>query len=153
MQALTHAARQGYSLAVRYACLAKAGDLSACKTQASVLRVPAACSELATVLVREEAALAATPASDAAATVALLERCDAFRKPKRFSELLQVAACRDVALSATHLQKSLEWAQAVATNLVASDANSAGASGPEVGQMIRQARVNAVAAGLALGML
>jgi tRNA nucleotidyltransferase (CCA-adding enzyme) len=71
--------------------------------------------------------------------MALLERCDALRKPERFEDLLW----------ATRQQHS-PWHQAlqavlqVATRPIAESAKKKGLIGPEVGQLIRQHRLSAL---------
>jgi tRNA nucleotidyltransferase (CCA-adding enzyme) len=57
------------------------------------LRVPVDCSELAEVVAREHGNIHRSGDFSAAALVRLLERCDAFRKPQRFGEILLACEC------------------------------------------------------------
>jgi len=119
------------------------------------IRVPVECRELAELSARESAAVQSCMALDAQALLLLLERCDAFRKPARFADLLLVCACDAGAEAGAqdgsypqrgHLLAVLAAAQAVSTETVATQAQAAGVSGKQVGDMIHAARVDAVAA-------
>jgi tRNA nucleotidyltransferase (CCA-adding enzyme) len=57
------------------------------------LRVPTECKELAEVVAREHGNIHRSGDFSAAAIVRLLERCDAFRKPARFAEVLLACEC------------------------------------------------------------
>jgi tRNA nucleotidyltransferase (CCA-adding enzyme) len=99
-------------LAIRYACLCH--DFGKGTTPADVLprhighedrsvkllrevstrlRVPVECKELAEVVAREHGNIHRSAEFSAAAIVRLLERCDAFRKPARFVEVLLACEC------------------------------------------------------------
>ena len=121
------------------------------------LRVPLECSELATVVAREHGNIHRSGTLDAAAIVRLLERCDAFRKPERFANVLLACECDArgrLGLShapypqATRLAKALRNAQEVGTAAIADAAMASGLSGQKVGQVIQAARIAAVAAHL-----
>lgn len=176
MMVLDLAARHGASLAVRFACLTH--DLGKGTTPADVLprhiahevrsvqllkavgqrlRIPTECMELAEVVAREHGNIHRSLDLGAAALVRLLERCDGFRKPMRFAQVLQ--ACEWDARGrggrgelpypqGPRLAQALQLAQAVATDLVAANAIAAGASGPKIGEWIQKARVAAIAQGL-----
>jgi tRNA nucleotidyltransferase (CCA-adding enzyme) len=176
MLVLDLAARMKASLPVRFACLVH--DLGKGTTPADVLprhiaheersvrllkavcerlRIPVECKELAEVVAREHGNIHRSASLNAAATVRLLERCDAFRKPARFVDILLACECdargrlgMHVAPypQATRLALALQRARSVATNLVAAQAQLAGSTGPKVGEWIHKARVQAVAAGL-----
>ncbi len=118
------------------------------------IRVPVECRELAELVYREAAAVDACMTLDARALLLLLERADAFRKPARFADLLQVCACHAHAATDAqglwypqrdHLLAVLAAAQAVSTETVATRAQAAGISGKQVGDMIHSARLDAVA--------
>jgi tRNA nucleotidyltransferase (CCA-adding enzyme) len=156
------AARLQASLAVRFACLVH--DLGGDKPGAAPLqkicdrwRVPVDIRELAEVVARERGHIDRSGELDAAALVRLLERCDAFRKPARFAEAL--LACECVARGQPGAQDApcpqrarllavLATAAGVATDAVARQAQQAGATGPQIGEAIHRARVDAVAASL-----
>ena len=88
-----------------------------------------------------------------AALVRLLERCDAFRKPRRFADILLACECdargrlglQDSAYpQRPRLLQALTAAQSVATEQVAAEALAAGQSGAGIGEWIQRARVAAV---------
>jgi tRNA nucleotidyltransferase (CCA-adding enzyme) len=151
------AAQRQAPLAVRFACLVHSLQKPQTEAACARLRVPVECKDLAEVVAREQGSIQDSAGLSADALVLLLERCDAFRKPARLTDILLACACIAKAhaspsdtpyLQASRLQQALELAQSIATNLVAAQAQSTGASGPEIGEYIRQARIRAVAAGL-----
>ena len=166
MRTLDRAAQLRSTLPVRFACLFTGlrtiGGHSAMDLTNDLvhqlcqrIRVPVECRELAELTSRESTAVQTCMALDAQALLLLLERCDAFRKPGRFADLLWVCACDASAETATldasypqraHLLNVLAAAQAVSTETVAMRAQAAGVSGKQVGDMIHAARVDAVAA-------
>jgi tRNA nucleotidyltransferase (CCA-adding enzyme) len=118
------------------------------------LRVPTDCRELADVVAREHGNIHRSTEYGAAALVRLLERCDAFRKPQRFGEILLACECdargrggleekpypqRDRLLAA------LAAAQSVPTHEIAAQAQQQEIDGPRIGELIHKARVEAVA--------
>ena len=117
------------------------------------LRVPTDCREMADVVAREHGNIHRSGDFSAAAVVRLLERCDAFRKPRRFADILLACECDARGrLGFEHSpypqrQRQLEAlvaAQSVATDQVAANAQAAGQSGKQIGEWIHQARVAAV---------
>ena len=176
MLVLDLAARLGTSLAVRFAALTH--DLGKGTTPADILprhigheersvrllkglcqrlRVPVECSELATVVAREHGNIHRSGPLNAAAVLRLLERCDAIRKPARFADILLACECdargrlglQDSPYpQARRLAQALQLAQSVATHLIAAHAQSTGATGPKIGEMVHAARVRAIADGL-----
>jgi tRNA nucleotidyltransferase (CCA-adding enzyme) len=157
MPVVDSAAHRQAPLTVRFACLVHSLGKPQTDAMCARLRVPVECKELAEVVAREQAHIQGCADLGADALVMLLERCDAFRKPARLADILlaceciangPAGACERCYLQATRLQRALELAQSVATNIVASQAQSTRASGPEIGEHIRQARIRAVAAGL-----
>ncbi|APW41738.1 multifunctional CCA addition/repair protein [Rhodoferax saidenbachensis] len=175
MMVLDMAAQLGASLPVRFAALTH--DLGKGTTPADVLprhiaheersvrllkgvcqrlRVPTECAELAQVVAREHGNIHRSATLDAAATLRLLERCDAFRKPERFADVLLACECDArgrLGLQDTpypqrlRLAAALASAQSVATDLIAAHAQAAGAKGPKIGEMIAKARARAIAEG------
>jgi tRNA nucleotidyltransferase (CCA-adding enzyme) len=175
MMVLDLAARLQAPLTVRFACLTH--DLGKGTTPADELprhiaheersvrllkgvcerlRIPVECKELAEVVAREHGNIHRSESLNAAAVVRLLERCDAFRKPARFADILLACECdargrlgmHDTPYpQAARLAAALTHAQSVATDLVAASAQLAGASGPKIGEWIHKARVQAVASG------
>ncbi|MFM9901392.1 MAG: multifunctional CCA addition/repair protein [Polaromonas sp.] len=174
MMVLDMAAQLNAPLSVRFACLCH--DLGKGVTPADVLprhigheaasaqllkdvcerwRVPVDCRELADVVAREHGNIHRSSEFNPAAVVRLLERCDAFRKPARFAEVLLACECdargRGGLQDAPYPQRpqllaALAAAQAVATQPIAQAAQAAGRQGTQIGELIHAARVQAVAA-------
>jgi tRNA nucleotidyltransferase (CCA-adding enzyme) len=173
MMVLDLSARLSAPLAVRFACLTH--DLGKGTTPPSVLprhigheqrsadllkkvcnrlRVPNDCRELADVVAREHGNIHRSGEFGAAAIVRLLERCDAFRKPQRFEEILLACECdargrlgleerpypqRDRLLAA------LTAARSVDTATIAARAREQGQFGEQIGERIQHARSDVVA--------
>ena len=123
------------------------------KGLAERLRVPTDCRELADVVAREHGNIHRSDSLNAAATMRLLERCDAVRKPARFTQVLQACECdargrlgfEDAAYpQAERLQRALDAALQVRTDTVAADAAARGLQGARIGEAVHQARVQAV---------
>ncbi len=176
MMVLDMSAQLETSLAVRFACLGH--DLGKGTTPADVLpkhigheersarllkgvcerlRVPTDCREMAEVVAREHGNIHRSAGFGAAALVRLLERCDAFRKPARFGEILLACECdargrlgleNSAYPQRPRLVQALQAARSVATEPVAQAAQAAGLTGPKIGEMIHAARVQAVRAWL-----
>ena len=174
MMVLDMAARLNAPLPVRFACLVH--DLGKGTTPADILprhilheersaklakavcqrlRIPTECRELADVVAREHGNIHRSGEFSAAATVRLLERCDAFRKPQRFADILLACECDArgrLGLNESsypqrpRLLDALQAALSVATNTIAENALSVGTSGQKVGELIHHARVQAVEA-------
>ena len=172
MMVLDTAAQVNASLEVRFACLTH--DLGKGTTPADVLprhigheersvrllktvcqrlRIPNLCSELALVVAREHGNIHRSHTLNASAIVRLLERCDAFRKPERFAEIVQACECdargrlglQDQPYpQAARLLKALQLAQAVDTAAIALEAQTMGLSGEKIGQRIQAARIKAI---------
>jgi tRNA nucleotidyltransferase (CCA-adding enzyme) len=123
------------------------------KALSTRLRVPTDCRELADAVAREHSNIHRSLELNAAALVRLLERCDALRKPQRFAEVLLACECdargrlgygQTPYPQRQHLLQVLQAATSIATDSIAADAMSAGASGLKIGEYIHQARVEAV---------
>jgi tRNA nucleotidyltransferase (CCA-adding enzyme) len=137
-------------LPVRFACTLHRLEASL-RAICERLRVPTECRELAEVVAREYRHIAGSVAAPAADVVRLLERCDAWRKPQRFEDVLLACACiagEQPYAPGERLLQALRAAQAVTTHEIAAQAQSQGLAGPKVGEMIHRARVEAVAAAL-----
>ncbi|MBA2723436.1 MAG: multifunctional CCA addition/repair protein [Methylibium sp.] len=178
MMVLDMSAQLQAPLTVRYACLGH--DLGKGTTPAEVLprhtghegrsvmllravserlRVPTDCRELAEVVAREHGNIHRSSEFGATALVRLLDRCDAWRKPARFGEVLLACECdargrlglQDTPYaSAPRLRAALAAGQSVDTAAVAAGAAERGARGPDVGRAIQSARGVAVAQALGL---
>ncbi|MBH2020457.1 MAG: multifunctional CCA addition/repair protein [Burkholderiales bacterium] len=172
LMVLDMAAQLGAPLPVRFACLCH--DLGKGTTPTDVLprhigheersarllkglcqrlRVPGDCREIADVVAREHGNIHRSAEFSPAAVVRLLERCDAFRKPQRFADILLACECdargrlgfeQTPYPQRLRLLQLLTAAQGVATDQVAAEAMAAGQSGPKIGEWIHRARVEAV---------
>ncbi|WP_321874118.1 multifunctional CCA addition/repair protein [Burkholderia ubonensis] len=173
MMVVDHAAKQGYSLAVRFAALTH--DLGKATTPEDVLprhighegrsvdllkplcdrlRVPNECRDLALVVAREHGNMHRVMEMGAAALVRLFERADALRKPARFAEMVQ--ACEADARGRLGLQtQPYPQAERLRVALVAARGVDAGAIargvGPDTAKIkdaVHRARIQAVARAL-----
>ena len=172
MLVLQMAARLNAPLPVRWACLMH--DLGKGSTPADVLprhigheqrsvgllravgqrlRVPSDCNGLAELVAREHGNIHRSGELGAAATVRLLERCDAFRKPARFADALLACECdargRQGHADSAYPQRpalgaALAATQGVDSAAVAAAAIARGASGPQIGAALHRARVAAL---------
>ena len=172
MMVLDMSAQLKAPLAARFACLCH--DLGKGTTPADVLprhigheersarllkdvcerlRVPVDCRETADVVAREHGNVHRSEGLNAASIVRLLERCDAFRKPRRFADILLACECdargrlglHDSPYpQRAHLLGALAAAQAVETQPLALAAQAEGGDGKQVGDAIRKARIKAV---------
>ncbi len=173
MRVLDISAQLGAPVAVRFACLMH--DLGKGTTAPDLLprhigheqrsvrlaaavcerwRVPNEVRQLAELVAREHGHIHASGELDAAALLRLLERCDAMRKPERFGDALLACECdargRLGDEDAPYPQRErlltvLAAAQSVDTAAIAAWANERGLRGPQVGELIRQARIAAIA--------
>jgi tRNA nucleotidyltransferase (CCA-adding enzyme) len=177
MMVLDQAARADAPLTVRFACLCH--DLGKGSTPAELLprhigheqrsvkllralctrlKVPVDCRELAELTAREHGHVHASVGLEAAAQLRLLERCDALRRPQRFADLLLACECdsrgrlgfeqRGYPQRARLLQ-ALAFAQGVDTAALAEQFAALGHAGPQIGEAIHAARVQALRAGFA----
>jgi tRNA nucleotidyltransferase (CCA-adding enzyme) len=172
MMVLDMSARLDAPLPVRFACLTH--DLGKGTTPQDVLprhigheqrsakllqgvcnrlRVPNECRELADVVAREHGNIHRSGEFGAAAVVRLLERCDAFRKPQRFEQVLLACECdargrlrleEQAYPQRARLLAALTAARAVDTATVAAQARDQGLSGEAIGERIQHARVQVV---------
>jgi len=124
------------------------------RTLCQRLRAPQACAELAEVVAREHGNIHRSASLGAAATLRLLERCDAFRKPARFAHIVQACACDargrlgregDAYSQGQRLMDALQAALAIDSSAIAQAAMQAGAQGPAVGHALAKAREVAIA--------
>ncbi|WP_431820739.1 multifunctional CCA addition/repair protein [Burkholderia sp. F1] len=176
MMVVDRAAKQGYSLAVRFAALTH--DLGKATTPEDVLprhighegrsvdllkplcdrlRVPNECRDLALVVAREHGNMHRVMEMGAAALVRLFERTDALRKPARFAEMVQ--ACEADARGRLGLEtQPYPQAERLRVALVAARGVDAGAIARGVGadtakikDAVHRARIEAVARALDIG--
>ena len=149
-QVIDTAASADAPLPVRFACVTH-GLAAELRALGERLRVPTECRELADVVAREHGEIDSSIAAPAGDLVRLLDRCDAWRKPQRFEQVVLACGCiarTDPYPQGERLLAALRVAQAVATHEVASAAQAEGLQGARVGELIHQARVDAVALSL-----
>lgn len=177
MLVLDMAARLQSPLTVRFACLGhdlgkgttpadewprhlahEARSVALVQAVCERLKVPTDCRELAETVAREHGNVHRSETLDAAAVMRLLERCDAWRRPQRFAEMLLACECDARGRTGfeerpypqrARLQRALDAALAVDSATVSAQALAQGRSGPAIGEAIRQARLIAVASSLA----
>ncbi|HEX2546845.1 MAG TPA: multifunctional CCA addition/repair protein [Ramlibacter sp.] len=172
MMVLDMAARLQAPLPVRFACLThdlgkgttpkellpkhigheqRSADLL--KKVCNRLRVPNECRELADVVAREHGNIHRSAEFGAPALVRLLERCDAFRKPERFAQVLLASECdargrlgkeEEPYPQRQRLLAALAAARSVDTATVAAQAREEGLAGDQIGERIQRARTQAV---------
>jgi len=121
------------------------------------LRVPVDCGELALLTAREHTHVHASATLEAAALMRLLERCDAFRRPERFLQMLAACECDATGRlgfedrpypQRARLAQALRIAQDVDARAASAQAIERGLKGPAIADAIRQARVNALKTGM-----
>ncbi len=140
---------------------ASAADAERARRIAERLKAPNEGRDLAVLAARERRALRGADTLDAGQAVALLERCDALRKPVRFEGMLRACdAARPPAaepaarLSApgSRLRRALGAARSVDAGAIAARVGAAGEAGPAaIGEALRAARIRAVDAALKMG--
>ena len=117
------------------------------------LRIPVECKELSDVVAREHGNIHRSQDLNAAALMRLLERCDAIRKPERWSDILLACECdargrlgfeNTAYAPAQRLQEVLRASLSVTTADIAAEAQKQGLTGPAVGEKIHEARVRAI---------
>ena len=174
LMVLDQCAQQAAPLTVRYASLCH--DLGKGLTPADLLprhighegrsatlakvvserwRVPSDCRELAELVAREHTHVHQSTSFSAEARLRLLERCDAWRRPQRFEQLLWACECdakgrlgletRDYPQRA-RLTADLRATLAVDLAAVSAAAMAAGKTGPAIGRAVQAARLGALAA-------
>ncbi|SHH39368.1 multifunctional CCA addition/repair protein [Massilia sp. CF038] len=160
LQMLDHAAACALPLCGRFAVLMRAlgGDdahaaLASIDTVCARLKVPSDCRDLAVMHAREDAVVQHAAGLTAADLVALLVRCDALRKPERFVQMLEVAACEHGGqpgaawAPAARLHTALTAARAVPAGDVAARCGDDKAAIPAA---VHAARIDAVNARLSV---
>ena len=176
MMVIDMSARLDASLPVRFACLGH--DLGKGTTRPELLprhigheqrsvdlvravcerlRVPTACRELGELVAREHGNVHRSESFGADAVLRLLERCDAFRRPQRFGDILLACECdargrlgmaESPYPQSERLGRALALALGVDAAGVAAERASGGLAGPALGKAIQAARSRAIAAGL-----
>ena len=156
MRGIDLAASRGSSLPVRCAILLQFAGATAVEQACKRLKMPNDCRELTILAAREHAQVDAAHNMSPDALVSLFERCDAFRKPQRFHDLIEVEDCIHAVMmphdahaiepppffiQASTLRSSLDAARAVDAGAIARQC----ASDPKrISAAVHHARVDAV---------
>jgi tRNA nucleotidyltransferase (CCA-adding enzyme) len=142
LAALDTAAREGGSLEVRFAVLARALDPLAVEALAARLKVSAACRDLALLAARHANVIIDAAELDAGELLELLDAADAWRRPERWSELITAATVAEpeTARVRERLERVRKAAAAVDAAAIARAAESPG----EIRQRLHSARLAAV---------
>ena len=181
LMVLDQCARRHAPLAVRWACLVhdlgkgttpreqwprhlghEQRSAKLARAAAERLRVPTECRELADVVAREHGHVHRSGELGPAATLRLLVRCDALRRPERFEQVLQ--ACECDARGRTGLEdrpypprerlaRALACVLGVDTAAAAEAAAARGARGPQIGEAVQHAREQALVRALVQGLV
>jgi tRNA nucleotidyltransferase (CCA-adding enzyme) len=146
-RALGFAAAGGFSLSVRFAIMTRGarGDESALEAACAKVKAPAECRDLALLAARRVGRVIDAAGRDAAELLALLEASDAFRRPGRLAELINVAEAesgRDGHEQAYLPRRVLQEALAAAA---AVDGAAIAAQGGDIGARLHLARQDAIA--------
>ncbi len=153
---LDYAAAQGAPVALRFGCLVQAAVKGHPQPEALAERmcerwkVPADCREFALLLVRRAHQVDNVQDAGPSEVMALLQACDALRRPERMVTLLQ--ACELIACAGgvqrypprQTLQRCLKAALSVGAAAVAADAVASGLRGIDIGLAVRDAQSRAV---------
>ncbi|WP_457350610.1 multifunctional CCA addition/repair protein [Roseateles sp. P5_D6] len=172
LMVLDQCARLKAPLTVRYACLCH--DLGKGTTRKEELprhiahekrsedlarkvsarwKVPTDCRELAELVAREHTHVHQSQGFSAEARLRLLERCDAWRRPERFAEMLWACECdargrlgledRDYP-QRERLAADLAATLKVDLAAASAEAIARGAKGPDIGRAVQRARLAAL---------
>ena len=174
MMVLQQCARSDAPLTVRWACLMhdlgkgttprdqwprhiahEARSATLARQVADRLRAPTECRELADVVAREHGHIHGSLGFGPEATLRLLERCDALRRPDRFAQALWACECDARGRTGfedrpypqrMRLERALATVMALDTAPIAAQAAARGERGPDIGRAINRARVQALIA-------
>ena len=175
MMVVDTAARRGCSLPIRFAALLhdlgkgstppaewprhyghEARSVKLVEKVCQRLKIPNDCRDLALMTARDHGNVARALEMRAETIVSLLERCDAFRKPQRFVDMLRASECdhrgrtgfENVAFpQAAYLENALTAAQTVDAGAIAAATVQRHPDQPQrIPEAIRAARVAAVGA-------
>jgi tRNA nucleotidyltransferase (CCA-adding enzyme) len=141
--------------ALRFACLCHGLQPAQIRARCERWRVDADSRELALLVAREWPLLCASGALTADGMLALLERCDAWRRPERtrlalaawraLRPMLDEPTATRMSLHVERIAEALRAAQRVSVATLPAAVRDAAADGPALGQALRQARLQAIA--------
>ncbi|MEN3296747.1 MAG: hypothetical protein V7642_6000 [Burkholderiales bacterium] len=169
MMAIDYAAQRNYSLPIRFAALMhdlgkgatppsewprhhghEAHSVELVEQVCKRLKIPNDCRDLARMTAREHGNVGRALELRANTMVTLFERCDAFRKPQRFADMLRASECDHRGRTgfadkpfpqAAYLEQALNTARAVDAGVVA---QRYGDQPQRIPEAIHKARVDAV---------
>jgi tRNA nucleotidyltransferase (CCA-adding enzyme) len=151
IRALQCAASERLGLAPRFALVAsRAGSAEAVRAVSERLKAPGDCRDLAVLAERHVGTIGRAAALSASEMLEVLERCDAFRRPERFDELLALTEClqrgergsgESPYMPRVLLRRALGAAAGVDAGKIA-----AGSAKEEIAATLRRARIAAIEA-------
>jgi tRNA nucleotidyltransferase (CCA-adding enzyme) len=144
---------------LRFACLCHALQPAQIQSWCDRWRVDADSRELALLVAREWPLLRRLQPLSPLDALALLERCDAWRRPERLrvalsalqalSPMLDDAGAAQLRLLCARIGQALQAAQRVSVATLPAAVREAAGDGPALGQSLRQARLQAIAGAFA----
>jgi len=137
---LVRAAKATRSVPIRFAVIAWPHKEPEVGLVCERLKAPNEVRELALLACRSRLALHAAAQATAPTLLELLKRADAFRRPERFAELLQVASLANPNIKTERAKRALEAATAVDAGAIAAKA----ASPAEIARLVDEARCRAI---------
>jgi tRNA nucleotidyltransferase (CCA-adding enzyme) len=151
VRSLQCAASERLGLAPRFALVAsRTGSAETARSVSERIKAPGDCRDLAVLAERHAGTIGRAAALSASEMLELLERCDAFRRPERFGDLLKVAECLERAergsgktpyMPRVLLRRALGAAAGVDAGKIA-----AGSAKEEIAATLRRARIAAIEA-------
>jgi len=137
---LSMTAKATSSVPIRFAVIAWPHQEAEVEAVCARLKAPNEVRELALLACRNRVVLRAAPQATAAALLELLKRTDAFRRPERFAELLEVARLADPNMDTQRARRASVAAAAVDAGAIAAQASSPA----EIARLVDEARVRAI---------
>lgn len=142
---LDAAATEGLALPERFALLTVGLDEAAVQQLARRINAPTESRDLAVLAAREGKAVQGAGGLEAEALLALLERCDAFRRPDRLERLLRVAALASPSGTVSAPEPAARIAAGLAAARAVDAAEVARQSPGDVARALHGARVARIA--------
>ena len=158
MAALDHAQSQGYALPERYAVLSwglrAAGSAEArLRAVSARLHAPNDCCEIALIALRHAGSVKRAPRLGAPALLALLEACDAFRRPSRLDALVRTCEAESFGergwMEIPYAGRALVHLALAAAMAIDPGAIARRSAKPQIAENIRAARLQAIRGTLA----
>jgi tRNA nucleotidyltransferase (CCA-adding enzyme) len=138
---LARAARAGAAVPVRFAVMAWPHPESEVAALCDRLKVPNEVRDLALLACRHRMALRGAAVASPRALLELLKRTDAFRRPERFEQLLEVARLAALDVDGQRPKRALAAAAAIDAGAIAAQAGSPA----DIPRLVDEARERAIA--------